>query len=110
MFCVQVDSAGNCIKPAKEFGIGIDGGTLSFLLRNEKGIKDTIVRYKIYYLDESGNETLTRTFEQNTEADWTYSWQDVVFYDSGTYKVKVYGVRNRQEDFIYSEIVKVYVR
>lgn len=110
LFCVQVDSAGNCIKPAKEFGISMDGGTLSFLLRNDKGLKDTVVRFKIYYLDESGNETLTRTFEQETEANWTYSWQDVVFYDAGTYKVKAYGVRNREEDFLYSEIVKVYTR
>lgn len=109
-FCVQVDSAGTCIKPAKEFGISMDGGTLSFMLRNDRGLKDTLMRYKIYFLDESGNEKLSQTIEQRTKTDWTFAWQDVVFYDAGTYKVKVYGIRNREEDFLYSEIIKVYVR
>lgn len=109
-FCVQVDKDGTCVSPAKEFGIGIDGGTLTFMVRNEKGLNDTLIRYKIYYLDNSGNEKLTRTIDQSTKRDWTYGWQDVVFYDAGTYKIKAYSVRNREEDFLYSEILKVYVR
>lgn len=109
-FCVQVDKDGTCISPAKEFGIGIDGGTLSFMVRNDKGLNDTLIRYKIYFLDDNGNEKLTRTINQSTKRDWTFAWQDVVFYDAGTYKVKAYSVRSREEDFLYSEIVKVYVR
>ena len=109
-FCVQVDKDGNCLNPAKEFGISADGGTLSFMVRNDKGLNDTLIRYKIYFLDENGNEKLARTINQPTKNDWSFAWQDVVFYDAGTYKVKAYGIRNRQEDFLYSEIIKVYVR
>lgn len=109
-FCVQVDKDGNCINPSKEFGISADGGTLSFMVRNDKGLNDTLIRYKIYFLDDNGNEKLARTVNQPTKRDWTFAWQDVVFYDAGTYKVKAYSVRSKQEDFLYSEIVKVYVR
>lgn len=109
-FCVQVDKDGNCISPANEFGISADGGTLSFMVRNDKGLNDTLIRYKIYFLDDNGNEKLARTVNQPTKRDWTFAWQDVVFYDAGTYKVKAYSVRSKQEEFLYSEIVKVYVR
>jgi hypothetical protein len=106
-FCVQVDSTGKCAKPSTEFHVSDQGGTISFLLSNKQGLNAEKVRCKVYFLDESGNEKLTTSLDQNIRKDWTYSWLDVIFYNPGTYKVKVYAIDDK-ETFMCSEILKIF--
>lgn len=106
-FCVQVSKGDSCVKPAKEFDVSQQGGTISMLVKTDGPVATTQLRYKIYFLDNYGNEELSQTINQLTADDWTYAWQDVVFYDAGTYKVKVYRV-NTDESFLCSGILKIF--
>jgi hypothetical protein len=107
-FCVQVDTlTGNCAKPTNEFGVSKDGGTISMRLGNDSTFQTSHVRYKIYFVDATGNEALSQTLEQNVQPQWTYAWQDIVFYNSGLYKVMAYSVINDSETFINSAVLKI---
>lgn len=106
-FCVQVNKDGTCLTPSKEFDIDKAGGTISMLLKSEGGLQTDKVRYKIYMMDAAGNETLSKTIDQNTGADWNFAWMDISFYDAGSYKIKVYALKE-YESFLCSEIVKIF--
>lgn len=107
-FCVEVDSSGICKHPTTEFDIGKDGGTISLLVKDSLPLNASKLRYKIFYFDAYGNEKQENTLNQRIETDWTYAWQDVVFYDAGTYKVKVYKVEYDHENFLCSGLVKIF--
>lgn len=106
-FCVQVNDSGNCVKPSSEFYISKEGGTISMLLKSETNFTFTKVRYKLYTLNEDGTETHDYTVEQRISTDWDYAWQDVIFYEPGQYKVKVF-LPNDEETFLCSAILKIY--
>ena len=106
-FCVQVKEGGYCQNKSGEFVIGKDGGTITFQLRNERGIGATKVAYKIYKLEDNGTENYNTTLEQTTEKNWTYAWQDVVFYDEGSYKVIVYDTSG-DESLLCSGFIKIF--
>jgi hypothetical protein len=107
-FCVEVGQGDQCIRPTTEFDIDDDGGTISLLVKPEDSIQATTLRYKIYYIDNYGNEQWSNTIEQHTQPGWTYAWQDIVFYDPGTYKIKVYRVLPEGEKFMISGLVKLF--
>jgi hypothetical protein len=58
-------------------------------------------------MDAYGNEKEVSIIEQTTEANWTYAWQDVVFYDPGIYKVKVFRTGGT-EVLLCSGLVKLF--
>ena len=91
-FCVEVAKDGFCQNKTNEFAISKNGGTIAFLLKNKKGLGATKVIFKIFKLTENGQEVYNTTLEDSTEKSWTYAWQEAVFYDPGSYKVKVYDV------------------
>ncbi|MDB5281449.1 MAG: hypothetical protein JWO06_524 [Bacteroidota bacterium] len=105
-FCVEVEQQGKCQSQSSEFTIGKEGGTISFLLMNQRGIGATNVMYRIFKLEDNGTETYSSTVEQKIEKNWTYAWQDVVFYDEGTYKVKVFDT-TQDESLLCSGFVKI---
>ncbi|MCW5907061.1 MAG: hypothetical protein KIS94_04325 [Chitinophagales bacterium] len=109
-FCVEVGKGDSCIRPTTEFDIDDDGGTISMLVKPEDSVQTTILRYKIYYIDNYGNEQWSNTIEQITNPSWTFAWQDVVFYDPGTYKIKVYRTLPDGEKFLISGLVKLFCR
>ena len=106
-FCVEVQKDGKCQSKSAEFTISNEGGTISFQLWNNHGIGATKVAYRIYKLEDNGTETYSGTIEQQTEKNWTYAWQDVVFYDEGTYKVKVFDTSG-EESLLCSSFVKIF--
>ena len=89
-FCVEVGKDGSCRHPASEFTISSAGGTITFMLKNEKGLGITKVLYKILRLSDDGKENFNNTIEQQVQKNWNYAWEEAVFYDPGTYKVLVY--------------------
>jgi hypothetical protein len=105
-FCRDVGNEGTCKTPASEFSVSKDGGTISFLLKDDKSLGLTKVIYKIYKLEDDGKETFASGIEQKLQKEWTYAWEEAVFYDEGTYKVKVFDTSN-EETFICSNILKI---
>ncbi len=106
-FCVDVGKEGTCKTQTSEFTISKDGGTISFLLKGVKALGLTDVSYKIYKLEDNGQETFSSTITQKLDSAWTYAWEEAVFYDAGTYKVKVFD-NTGEETFICSNILKIF--
>lgn len=106
-FCVEVGKEGSCKTQTSEFAIGKDGGTISFLLKSPGPLGVTNVDYKIYKLQDNGDEVYNSTITQKLDSAWTYAWEEAVFYDEGTYKVKVYDAAN-SENLLCTNILKLF--
>lgn len=106
-FCVEAAKGAVCLHPSTEFDISKEGGTISLFVQPEDSIGTTKVLYRIYFMDTYGNEKEINTITQATEPGWTYAWQDVVFYDPGTYKVNVYRT-GTNETLLCSGLVKLF--
>ena len=106
-FCVESDSTGACKTESQQFLISKDGGTISFLLKNDKGLGTNHIVYKLFKVDEDGKENYNSDLDQKVNPDWTFAWQDAVFPDPGTYIVKVYDIAGK-ESFICSKTVKLF--
>ena len=89
-FCVETGKDGNCQSASSRFNISRAGGTITFLIKNDKGLGTNKVLYKIFKLSEDGKETYNNTIEQQVKENWNFAWEDAVFYDPGTYKILVY--------------------
>ena len=107
-FCIESDNQCTCKTESSQFLIGKDGGTISFLIKNEKGLGTSHVVYRIYKLDEDGKENYNSDLDQKgIKGQWTCAWEDAVFLDPGTYVVKVYDIAGK-ESFIGSNTVKIF--
>lgn len=108
-FCAQVYKDGSCKGRSTDFTISMAGGTITFLIKNNKGLGTTKVAYKIFRVTEDGQEHLNNTIEQNIQPKWNYAWEEAVFYDPGTYKVLVYD-QSDQGPLICLGIVKIFTQ
>lgn len=100
-FCVQVNDRGECLTPSNKFEVEPSGGTVSFLINHLQTENFVKIRYKIFYLRENGDEDFLIGIDQKTQPDWQFAWQDVVLFDPGKYKIKVYQVdSNSNESFL----------
>ena len=108
-FCVEAGKDGSCKSKSSDFTISSAGGTITFLLKNEKGLGTSKVAYKIFRLGEDGSENYNNTIEQEVHENWNYSWEEAVFYDPGTYKVMVYD-KNDQGNLICMGILKIFTQ
>ena len=108
-FCVEADKEGKCKKKGSDFTISPEGGTITFMLKNEKGLGTSQILYKIYKLSEDGKETFNTTIEQAIQEKWNYAWEEAVFYDPGTYKVMVYD-KLKEGNLISVGILKIFTQ
>jgi flagellar hook assembly protein FlgD len=108
-FCVDIGKAGTCKTQTSEFKISKDGGTISFLLKSAVPLGVTDVNYKIYKLLDNGQEVYNSTINQKLDTAWTFAWEEAVFYDEGTYKVKVFDASGH-ETFLCSNILKIFMQ
>jgi len=108
-FCVEAGKDGNCKSNSSHFTISSAGGTITFLLKNEKGLGTTKVAYKIFKLTEDGKANFNNTIEQDLQPNWNYAWEEAVFYDPGTYKVMVYN-SSGQGELICVGILKIFTQ
>lgn len=93
-FCESVDKDGYPIGESTVFNIPSSGGYLNMLVRLPYSLDVTSVRYEIYKVDRSGNESYDNTIYQDTERSWVWFWKQVTFYQTGTYNVYVYDPSN----------------
>lgn len=108
-FCVEAGKDGNCKSKSTDFTISSAGGTITFMLKNDKGLSVSKVAYKIYRLTEDGKENYNTTIEQDVQGNWNYAWEEAVFYDPGTYKVMVYKASGYPE-LICMGILKIFTQ
>ncbi|MCS6933989.1 MAG: hypothetical protein NZM35_02410 [Chitinophagales bacterium] len=90
IFCEDVTRDGKPTAVSNSFMVDEDGGMLKFLLKAEDGINTDKIEYRILYVHSNANEEEVARMSQNTEPTWNYAWKEVIFFDPGTYKVKVY--------------------
>lgn len=93
-FCESVDADGYPIGESTVFNIPSAGGYLNMLVRLPYSLDVTSVRYEIYKVDRSGNESYDNTIYQDTERSWVWFWKQVTFYQTGTYNIYVYDPSN----------------
>lgn len=89
-FCENVNSEGKAQHPSNFFMISPNGSALKFLVKADDGFKTDKMDFRIFYINESGKEEEISKLPQKLEPDWNFTWKEVVFFDSGNYRVKVY--------------------
>lgn len=88
-FCEDVNSDGKPVMASPVFMVEGSGGLLKMLVRNPETFKTDKLEYKVFYVKKGGEELLT-SMTQKVGEGWNFAWKEVVFYDAGDYKIKVY--------------------
>ena len=89
-FCEGITTEGKPIKASNSFMIGHTGSILKLLLKADNRLNSEQMDFRIYYINDSGKEEELSKLPQNVQPNWNYAWKEVVFFDAGTYRVKVY--------------------
>jgi hypothetical protein len=102
-FCESVDEHGEPVNSSGTFTISSDGSYLDFLVRTDNSIGVNSVCYKIYEV-KNGKEIYDNTIWQEVEPEWTWFWNEIIFYKDGTFNVYVY---DEEENFIASGTIEI---
>jgi hypothetical protein len=89
-FCEDVNTDGKAMMPSNSFMISKDGSAMKLLLKSDEKIKTDQMEFKIFYVNESGKEEEVSQLPAKVEPNWNYVWKEIVFFDPGNYRVKVY--------------------
>jgi len=89
-FCENVNDSGKPLHPSNFFMVSPNGSALKFLLKADDGFKTDKMDFKIFYINDAGKEEEISKLAQKIEPKWNYIWKEVVFFDAGNYRVKVY--------------------
>jgi hypothetical protein len=89
-FCEDVGEGGKPVTESRVFMVDQSGGVMKMLLRADEKISTPQVEYRVFYIDDDGSEAEISRLKQKVETNWNFAWKEVVFYDPGSYKVKVY--------------------
>lgn len=106
-FCVEVKDGGQCLSPANEFNVGAEGGTIAFLIQAPDSLNTGNITYKLYNIQPDGTEVYLKDIAQYVNKGWNYAWQDVIFYDPGTYKVRAFDA-DHENAFMSSGVLKIF--
>lgn len=90
VFCEDVTEEGKPVTVSNQFMVDRDGGALRILLRTDGKLNTDKLDFKIFFVGENGTEEEITKLSQATEADWNFVWKEIVMYDPGMYRVKVY--------------------
>lgn len=90
VFCEDVTADGKPTMVSNSFMVDGAGGVLKFLLRADDKINTDQLDFRIFYMNESGTEEEISRMPQKVETNWNYAWKEVVMFDPGTYRVKIY--------------------
>lgn len=89
-FCEEVNDAGRPNMSSNSFVVDGNGGVLKFLARADDKFNTADIEFRVFYLNDAGKEEEITRMPQKVESTWNYAWKEVVFFDPGVYKVKVY--------------------
>lgn len=63
---------------------------MKLLLKSDEKIKTDKMDFKIFYINDNGKEEEISQLPAKISPDWNYVWKEIVFFDPGNYRVKVY--------------------
>jgi hypothetical protein len=89
-FCENVSDDGKPSKTSNSFMVAHGGSSLKFLLKADNKLNSDNMEFRIFYINDSGKEEEVSKLPQKVEPTWNYAWKEVVFFDPGIYRVKVY--------------------
>jgi len=89
-FCENVNDEGKAVHASNSFMVSPNGSALKFLVKADDGLKTENMDFKIFYINDSGKEEEISKLPQKVEPGWNFTWKEVVFFDSGNYRIKVY--------------------
>lgn len=98
-FCESISEDGKPQKVSNSFQVDSKGSLLKIFVRSDEKFNTGQLQFKIFYVDNSGEEETLSTFSQKMDADWNYAWKDVAFFTPGNYRVKIY---NDKETYLTS--------
>src|ERR1043165_1359414 len=89
-FCEDVTKEGKPVMVSNQFMVDAEGGVMKFLLRTDGYFNADQLDFRIYYVGESGLDEEIVRLPQTIQPDWTFAWKEVVMFDPGLYRVKVF--------------------
>ena len=95
-FCKEVSTEGAAQNAANTFTTEMNGNELKMLVKSDDKFTTYQVEYRIFYVDAAGGETELSKLPQYVEPTWDFAWKQVVFYDPGTYRIKVFDDKGNQ--------------
>ena len=99
-FCENVNDAGKPLHPSNFFMVSPNGSALKVLVKADEGFKTDKMDFKIFYINDTGKEEEISKMAQKLDPKWTFAWKELVFFDPGNYRVKVYDSKG---DYLTSE-------
>ncbi|HLP52767.1 MAG TPA: hypothetical protein VK154_17885, partial [Chitinophagales bacterium] len=75
---------------SNQFMVDDEGGALRFLLRTDNKFLTDKLDFRIYFINDNGTEEEIVRIPQTVDSDWGYAWKEIVMYDPGMYRVKIY--------------------
>jgi len=106
--CAGVDGDGNCFlsnskyitSPEKEDGV------FYLMVSNTEGLKTSAIDFKVFNVNKSGEETLSKSMRQEVGADWIFAWKSELFVSPGKYSVAIFDNNGNQLDKKLFELIK----
>ncbi len=89
-FCEDVNKEGKPQMLSNSFMVDEDGGVLKFLAKADDKFNTDALDFRIYFINETGKEEEILRMPQKVENLWNFAWKEVVFFDPGNYKIKLY--------------------
>ena len=90
IFCEDVSAEGKAQMISNSFMVDGDGGVLKFLLKTEEQFNTDQLEFRIFYINETGSEEEISRLPQRVLPTWNFAWKEMVMFDQGNYRVKVY--------------------
>ncbi len=90
VFCEDVSTDGKPMMVSNQFMVDADGGVLKYLLRTDDKFNTDQLDFRVYYMNDAGAEEEIQRLPQQIEPEWTYAWKEMVMFDPGLYRVKIY--------------------
>ncbi len=90
VFCEDVTEEGKPVTVSNQFMVDRDGGALRMLARTDANFNTDKIEFRIYFVGDNGIEEEVARMAQNIEPDWGFVWKEIVMYDPGMYRVKLY--------------------
>ncbi len=89
-FCESVTADGNPQKLSNSFMVTGKGSALTLFMKADTGFDSDQLKFNIYFINTLGNEEEVTSLTQKAEPGWNYVWKEVVLFNPGVYRVKVY--------------------
>ena len=108
LICAGVNEEGNCFLNNSKYitSPGKEDGLFFMMVSSQNGLNTSAVDFKVYTINKSGEETLTKTMRQEVGADWVFAWKSEMFASPGKYSVVIFDNNGNQLDKQLFELIR----